>query len=100
MYSQKFDLISNNLLNFGVKMDEEDKSLLLLYSLLFSYDPLVTMLLYENEILFYENIVSVLRFNEQRKKLTKERAPQEGLTIEKRSGRGKDRSKQKGRSKF
>ena len=45
-YIQKFDQMCNELLNIGVKMEEEDKSLLLLCSLPSSYDPLVMMLLY------------------------------------------------------
>ena len=43
---QKFDQMCNELLNIRVKMEEEDKSLLLLCSLPPSYDPLVTTLLY------------------------------------------------------
>ena len=62
-------------------MKEEDKSLLLLCSLPPSYDPLVTMLLYGKETLKYEDIVSVLRYNEQWEKLTKKGAPQEGLAM-------------------
>ena len=49
-------------------MEEEDRSLLLLYSLLSSYDPLVTTLLYGKETLEYEGMVSVLRSNEQQNK--------------------------------
>ena len=54
----------NKLLNIRVKMEEEDKSLLLLCSLPPSYDPLVIMLLYGKETLEYEDMVSVLRSNE------------------------------------
>ena len=52
------------LLNIEVKIKEEDKSLLLVCSLLSSYDPLVTTLLYGKETLKYEDMVSVLRSNE------------------------------------
>ena len=62
---QKFDQVYNELLNIVVKMKKEDKSLLLLYSLLPSYDPLVTMLLYGKETLEYEDMVLVLRSNKQ-----------------------------------
>ena len=51
-------------MTLGVKMEEEDKSLLLLCSLPVSYDHLVTTLLYGKKILLYEDIVSVLRSNE------------------------------------
>ena len=61
---QKFNQIYNDLLNIRLKMEEEDKSLLLLYSLPPSYDPLVTTLLYGKETLEYEDMVSVLRSNE------------------------------------
>ena len=71
---QKFDQMCNDLLNIRMKMEEEDKSLLLLCSLPPSYDPLVTMLLYGNETLEYEDIVLVLKSNEQREKLIKKGA--------------------------
>ena len=65
-----------------------------------SYDSLVTTLLYGKETLEYEDMVSVLRSNEQRKKLTRDQAPQEGLIVGERTGRGRGRSKSRGRSKF
>ena len=74
-------------------MEEEDKSSLLLCSLPLFYDPLVTTLVYRKETLYYEDIVSILRSNEQRKKLTKEGVSQEGLAVGERSKRGKKRSK-------
>ena len=43
---QRFDQLCMELMNIGVKLDEEDKSLLLLCSLPGSYDSLVTTLLY------------------------------------------------------
>ena len=95
---QRFDQLCTELMNIGVKLDEEDKFLLLLCSLPGSYDSLVTTLLYGKETLEYENMVSVLRSNEQRKKLTRDRAPQEGLAVGERTGRGRGRSKSRGRS--
>ena len=86
----------NELLNIGVKMEEEDKSLLLLCSLPSFYDPLVTTLLYDKETLEYEDMVSMLRSNKQREKLTKEGAPQESFAMEERSGRGRKRGKSRG----
>ena len=90
---QRFDQLCTKLMNIGVKLDEEDKSLLFLCSLPGSYGSLVTSLLYGKETLEYEDMVSVLRSNEQRKKLTKDRAPQEGLAIGERTGRGRGRSR-------
>ena len=69
---QRCDQMSMDLLNFGMKMEEENKSLLLLCSLFGNFDPLVTILLYGKETLHYEDILSVLRSNEQRKWMTKE----------------------------
>ena len=83
----------NELLNIRVKLEEEDKSLLLLCSLPPSSDALVTTLLYGKETLEYEDMVSVLRSNEQREKLTEEGVSQEGLVVGKRSERGRERSK-------
>ena len=96
---QNFDQMCNELLNVGMKMEEEDKSLLLLCSLPPSCDLLVMTLLYGKEILEYEDIVLVLRSNEWRENLTKEGAPQEGLAMGERSGREKKRGKSKGWSK-
>ena len=62
----------NELLNIRVKLEEEDKSFLLLCSLPSYFNALVTTLLYGKETLEYEDMVSMLRSNEQRKKLTKE----------------------------
>ena len=58
---QRFDRMSMNLLNIRMDIKEEDKSLLLLYSLSKSFDPLVMTLLYGKKTLVYEEIVSVLR---------------------------------------
>ena len=52
-------------MTLGVKIEEENKSLLLLCSLPMPYDPLVTTLLYGKKTLLYKDIVSVLRSNEQ-----------------------------------
>ena len=93
---QRFDQICNELLNVRVKMEEKDRSLLLLCSLPPSYDPLVTTLLYGKETLEYEDMVSVLHSNEQREKMTKNGAPQKGLAIGERLGRGKERGKSRG----
>ena len=69
---------------------------MLLCSLPGSYDSLVTTLLYGKETLEYEDMVSVLRSNEQRKKLTRDRAPQKGLPVGERTSRGRGRSKSRG----
>ncbi|KAG1367997.1 putative Retrovirus-related Pol polyprotein from transposon TNT 1-94 [Cocos nucifera] len=62
---QRFDQMSMNLLNIMMDLKEKDKSLLLLCLLSSSFNPLVTTLLYGKEILVYEEIMLVLRSNEQ-----------------------------------
>ena len=61
---QQFDQMCIELLNVGVKFEEEDKSLLLLCSLQPSFDALMTTLLYGKETLEYGDMVSVLQSNE------------------------------------
>ena len=87
---QWFDRMSMDLLNIGMDIKEEDKSLMLLCSLPESFDPLVMTLLYGKKTLVYEEIVSVLRSNEKRGRLIGERVPQEGLMVGERDGRGKE----------
>lgn len=55
--------MSMDLLNLKVKMEKENKSLLLLCSLPGGFNSLVMILLYNKEILHYKEIVSVLRSN-------------------------------------
>ena len=90
---QKFDQMCNELLSIGIKLGEEDRSLLLLCLLPPSLNSLVTTLLYIKETLEYEDMVSVLRSNEKRRKLTKEGIPQKGLAMGERSDRGRGRSR-------
>jgi hypothetical protein len=47
----KFNMLKTQLLNFGVKIKEEDKVILLLASLPPFYDHLVTTLLYDKDTL-------------------------------------------------
>ena len=71
-YIQLFDQVSIELFNVGMNMEEEDKSLLLLYSLPPFFDLLVTILLYGKETQCYEDIISMLCMNEHREKMTKD----------------------------
>ena len=52
------------MLNMDVKIEEEDRALLLLYSLPSGYDGLITTLIYGKESLEYEEVVGALRLNE------------------------------------
>jgi hypothetical protein len=56
----KFNMLNTQLLNFGVKIGEEDKAILLLASLRPSYDHLVTTLLYGKETLAFEEVMGSL----------------------------------------
>ena len=62
----------SEVMSLDVKIDEEDRALLLLCSLPGSYDGLIITLVYGKKILNYEEVVGVLRSNEQRKKICKE----------------------------
>ena len=64
-YIQWFNQMSMDLLNIGMDLEEEDKSLSLLCSLSKNFNLLEMTLLYQKETLVYEEIVSVLRFDEQ-----------------------------------
>ena len=64
----KFNMLNTHLLNFGVKIGEEDKAILLLASLPPSYDHLVTTLLYGKETLAFEEVTGSLLSHETRSK--------------------------------
>lgn len=49
-----------------MKFSEEDRALMLFCSLLSTYDGLITTLVYGKDTLEYDEIVGVLRNNEQR----------------------------------
>ena len=57
---------------------------MLLCSLSGSYDGLITTLVYEKEILNYEEVVGVLRSNEQRAKICKGDSSSEVLAVNER----------------
>ena len=52
------------MMSLDVRIDEEDRALLLLCSLSVSYDGLITTLVYEKKILNFKEVVGVLRSNE------------------------------------
>lgn len=65
-----------------------------------SFDPFVTMLLYDKETLVYKEIVSMLRSNKQREWMMKRGAFQDGLAVSERPRRWKKKSKQVGQRQF
>jgi len=62
-----FNKFISKLLTFDVKINEEDKGLILLSSLLESYDHIVTTMLYGKETLILEKVTSTFLSNEIRK---------------------------------
>ena len=84
-----------------MKIEEKDRALLLLCSLLGSYNHLITTLVYGKETLNYEEIVGVLRSNEQSEKICKGDPNSEVLAVNERLKRSKEkvRSKSKDRLK-
>ena len=100
-YIQKFNQVCSDVMSLDVKIDEEDRALLLLCSLPVSYDGLITTLVYGKETLNFEEVVGVLRSNEQRERLCKEGSNSEVLAVNERQGRPieRTRGKSKGRSK-
>jgi len=59
-----FNRILSDLLALEVKLEEEDKTLLLLFSLPSSYDHLATIIMYDKETLELEDVKKVLWNNE------------------------------------
>ena len=51
-----FNKVINELLAVDIKIDEEDKTLILLSSLLQSYDHIVTIMLYGKETIILEEV--------------------------------------------
>jgi len=63
-----FNKIINELLAVNVKIDEEDKALILLSSLPESYEHIITAMQYGKETLILEKVTSTLLSNDIRKR--------------------------------
>ena len=78
----EFNSLISQLLQFQVTFDDEDKAILLLESLLSSYENLMTTLLYGKDTLKYEQVSgSLLSYNKTSKVARNE---SQALVIEKR----------------
>lgn len=64
----KFNKWNTQLFNFGVKIGEEDKAILMFASLPPLYDHLVTTLLYIKETLVFEEVIGSLLLHEMWRK--------------------------------
>ena len=84
-----FNKMINELLAVDVKIDEEDKALILLSSLLESYDYIVTTIPYGKEALILEEVTSTLLSNEIRKRPNQDAQEGLGLVIMGSKGRGR-----------
>ena len=96
-----FNSLVSQLMSIGVKIEEEDKALILVNSLPKSFKNLVTTLCYGRDDLDIDTVVRALLSDEMRKKTNKEASSSSealvsrGRMVE----RGKDRSSSRSKSK-
>ena len=87
-----FNKIINEFLTVDVKIDDEDKALILLSSLSQSHDHIVTIILYGKETLILEEVTSTLLSNEIRKRPNQVEQEGSGLVAMGRKGKGEKKS--------
>lgn len=93
----EFNKITTELASLDVKVEEEDKALLLLVSLPASFDNIVTTLLYGKETLTFDEVVAALLMNETRRSSNGLRNEGQALVTREASwGRGRSREKREG----
>ena len=80
-YLNFFNKVIRELLVVDVKIDEEDKALILLSSLIESYDHFVATMLYGKETLIFEEVTSTLLSNEIRKRPNQEEQTGSSLVV-------------------
>ena len=90
-YLNFFNKVISELLTVDVKIDEEDKALILFSSLPESYDHIVTTMLYGKETLILEEVTPTFLSNEIRKRPNQEEQIGSGLVVIGREGRGEGR---------
>ena len=82
-----FNKVISELLAIDVKINEEDKALILLSSLSQSYDHIITIMLYGKKTLILEEVKSTLLSNEIKKILNQEEQEGSGLVVTERKRR-------------
>ena len=95
------------LVNVGVDVDEEDKALILIYSLPKSFEHITTTMLYGRETISLEEVEATLLSNELRLKVQLQhqaQTPAQGLTVrgrdeQKKGGQGRSKSKNRSKSR-
>jgi len=90
-YLNFFNKVISELLTVDVKIDEEDKMLILLNSCPESDEYIITTILYGKETLILEEITSTFLSNEIRKKPNQEEQTGSSLVVTGRKGRGEGR---------
>ena len=90
------------MLRIDIKFEDKDKAIMLLTSLLISYEHLVTTLLYGKEILELEEISGALLDRYQRKQMNLAESSGEGLVVKgyRDHGRNKDKDEKLARGRF
>ena len=91
-----FNMLNTQLSSFGVNYEDEDKVLLLLVSLLTSFDHLVTTLMYRKETIVLEEVTSAL-LSHIKMKQDGDGSQADGLIVESESS-NRGRSRSRGRS--
>jgi len=76
-----FNKVISELLAVDVKIDEEEKALILLSSLSESYDHIITIILYGKKTLILEEVMSTLLSNEIRKRSNQEEQTELDLLV-------------------
>jgi len=80
-YLNTYNRIISDLLALEVKLEEEDKALLLLSSLPSSYDHLVTTIIYGKKTLKLQDVIQMLQNNELMKQRVQIRTPPNKLFL-------------------
>ena len=83
-----FNMVISELLTVNVKIDEEDKALILLSSLPESYDHIITTMLCGKKTLILEEVMSTFLSNEITKKPNQEEQTRSSLVVTGRKERG------------
>jgi len=86
-----FNKVISDLLTVNVKIDEEDKALILLSLISQSYDHIVTSILYGKKNRILEEVTSTLISNEIRKRQNQEEQEGSSLVVTGRKGRREGR---------
>lgn len=91
-----FNKIIIDLVKLGVTVDDEDKAIILLSSLLGSFENLVTTLTYKKDFIKLHDITAILQSHSQRRQNAEEASLGEGLYVKE----GEDHGRNKGKAGY